>query len=154
MGSPLFPRESGQFVAERSRDVFVEEKGVQKVAEMLYALRQSGSLTASSWKKANPLAPASTSDQGSYEYTSGELQGTFDIFHVEETSGVIPLSFEKIGREARILPSILDGLLCCFFFFVFIFSILYVYKFTSHGGTTNIAPSPQNICLKGNKQIF
>lgn len=87
MGSPLFPRESGKFVAERSQDVFVEEKGVQKVAEMLYALRQSDSLTASSWKKANPLAPASTSDQGSYEYTSGELQGTFDIFHVEETSG-------------------------------------------------------------------
>lgn len=69
MRSPLFPRESGQFIAERSRDVFVEEKGVQKLAEMLYNLRQSDDLTASSWKKANPLAPAPTSDQGSYEYT-------------------------------------------------------------------------------------
>lgn len=59
----LYPRESGQFVAERSRDVFVEEKGVQKVAEMLYTLRHSDHLTASGWKKANPLAPAPTSDQ-------------------------------------------------------------------------------------------
>ncbi|XP_075955328.1 queuosine 5'-phosphate N-glycosylase/hydrolase [Anarhichas minor] len=59
----LFPRESGQFIAERSRDVFVEEEGVLKVAEMLYNLRHSDDLTASGWKKANPLAPAPTSDQ-------------------------------------------------------------------------------------------
>ncbi|KAF7650289.1 hypothetical protein LDENG_00128080 [Lucifuga dentata] len=66
MASPLFPRESGQFVAERSRDVFVEEEGVQRVAEMLYSLRHSDDLTASGWKKANPLAPAPTSDQESH----------------------------------------------------------------------------------------
>ncbi|XP_053180877.1 queuosine salvage protein [Scomber japonicus] len=65
MEPPMYPRESGQFVAERSRDVFVEEEGVQKVAEMLYTLRHSDHLTASGWKKANPLAPAPTSDQGS-----------------------------------------------------------------------------------------
>uniref|UniRef100_A0A3B4WDU3 Queuosine 5'-phosphate N-glycosylase/hydrolase n=1 Tax=Seriola lalandi dorsalis TaxID=1841481 RepID=A0A3B4WDU3_SERLL len=58
METPLLPRESGQFVAERSRDVFVEEEGVQKVAEMLYTLRHSDCLTASGWKMANPLAPA------------------------------------------------------------------------------------------------
>lgn len=69
MDSPLFPRESGQFIAERSRDVFVEEEGVQKVAEMLYNLRHSDDLTASSWKKANPLAPAPTSDLASDVYT-------------------------------------------------------------------------------------
>ncbi|XP_076010469.1 queuosine 5'-phosphate N-glycosylase/hydrolase [Genypterus blacodes] len=63
MASPLFPRESGQFVAEQSRDVFVEEEGVQRVAEMLYLLCNSDELTGSSWKKANPLAPAPTSDQ-------------------------------------------------------------------------------------------
>lgn len=66
----LFPRESGQFVAERSLDVFVEEEGVQKVAEMLYTLRHSDHLTASGWKKANPLAPAPTSDQGSLSAAS------------------------------------------------------------------------------------
>ncbi|TNN80660.1 UPF0553 protein C9orf64 [Liparis tanakae] len=65
MEPPLLPRESGQFIAERSRDVFVEEEGVQKVAEMLYNLRHSEDLTAGGWKKANPLAPAPTSDQGS-----------------------------------------------------------------------------------------
>ncbi len=65
MEPPLLPRESGRFIAERSRDVFVEEEGVQKVAEMLYSLRHSDDLTASGWKKANPLAPEPTSDQGS-----------------------------------------------------------------------------------------
>ncbi|XP_029959909.1 queuosine 5'-phosphate N-glycosylase/hydrolase [Salarias fasciatus] len=63
METRLLPRESGQFVAERSRDVFVEDEGVQKVAEMLYSLRHGDDLTASGWKKANPLAPAPTSDQ-------------------------------------------------------------------------------------------
>ncbi|XP_041855079.1 queuosine salvage protein isoform X2 [Melanotaenia boesemani] len=56
-------KESGKFIAESSRDVFVEEAGVQKVAEMLYSLRHSDALTASGWKNANPLAPAPTSDQ-------------------------------------------------------------------------------------------
>lgn len=63
MELPLYPRESGQFVAERSLDVFVEEEGVQRLAEMLYSLRHSEDLTASGWKKANPLAPPPTSDQ-------------------------------------------------------------------------------------------
>ncbi|XP_032435347.1 queuosine 5'-phosphate N-glycosylase/hydrolase [Xiphophorus hellerii] len=65
MEKPLLPRESGQFVAERSRDVLIRDTGVQKVAEMLYNLRRSDALTASGWKVANPLAPASTSDQAS-----------------------------------------------------------------------------------------
>lgn len=65
MGSPLPPRESGKYIAERSRDVSVEEDGVQRVAEMLYDLRHSDSLTASFWKKANPLAPTHSSDQAS-----------------------------------------------------------------------------------------
>lgn len=65
MGSPLPPRESGKYIAERSRDVSVEEDGVQRVAEMLYNLRHGDSLTASFWKKANPLAPTHTSDQAS-----------------------------------------------------------------------------------------
>ncbi|XP_029367213.1 queuosine 5'-phosphate N-glycosylase/hydrolase isoform X1 [Echeneis naucrates] len=63
METPLLPRESGRFIAEHSRDVFVEEDGVEKVAEMLYTLRHSDSLTAGGWKDANPLAPAPTSDQ-------------------------------------------------------------------------------------------
>ncbi|XP_008334899.1 queuosine 5'-phosphate N-glycosylase/hydrolase [Cynoglossus semilaevis] len=63
METPLLPRESGRFVAERSQDVFVEEDGVQKVAEMLFSLRHSDDLTASGWKKANLLAPEPTSDE-------------------------------------------------------------------------------------------
>lgn len=65
MGSPLPPRESGRYIAERSQDVSVEEGGVQRVAEMLYNLRHSDSLTVSGWKKENPLAPAHSSDQAS-----------------------------------------------------------------------------------------
>ncbi|XP_047236478.1 queuosine salvage protein [Girardinichthys multiradiatus] len=63
MEKPLLPRESGLFVAQHSRDVFIEDAGVKKVADMLYGLRHSDVLTASGWKMANPLAPAPTSDQ-------------------------------------------------------------------------------------------
>lgn len=68
MEAPLFPRESGQFIAKRSKDVSVEEEGVQQVAEMLYCLRHTDHLNATGWKKANPLAPVTTSDQVSPEF--------------------------------------------------------------------------------------
>ncbi|KAK5613264.1 hypothetical protein CRENBAI_024852 [Crenichthys baileyi] len=71
MEKPLLPRESGQFVAQHSRDVFIEDAGVKKVADMLYGLRHSEVLTASGWKMANPLAPAPTSDQGSFSAPLG-----------------------------------------------------------------------------------
>ncbi len=63
MEKPLSPRESGQFVAERSRDVFVDEDGVKRVAQMIYDLRESEEFTASGWKKMNPLAPPPDSDE-------------------------------------------------------------------------------------------
>ncbi|XP_026177478.1 queuosine 5'-phosphate N-glycosylase/hydrolase isoform X1 [Mastacembelus armatus] len=63
MEGPLLPRESGEFIAVRSQDVFVDEEGVQEVAEMLFTLRHSDSLSVNGWKMANPLAPAPASDQ-------------------------------------------------------------------------------------------
>ncbi|XP_056447598.1 queuosine salvage protein [Gadus chalcogrammus] len=63
MDRPLPPLDSGRFVAARSQDVFVDVEGVHRAAEMLYALRHSEDLTASGWKKANPLAPRDTADQ-------------------------------------------------------------------------------------------
>ncbi|XP_028821172.1 queuosine 5'-phosphate N-glycosylase/hydrolase [Denticeps clupeoides] len=60
--APLSPRESGCFVAERSRDVHVDEGGVRNVAEMLYGLRDSGVFAPGGWKQMNPLAPPPTSD--------------------------------------------------------------------------------------------
>ncbi|KAB5567752.1 hypothetical protein PHYPO_G00236460 [Pangasianodon hypophthalmus] len=63
MEQPLMPRESGRYVAERSRDVFVDEEGVKKVAEMLYTLRDSEVFTASGWKMMNPLAPSPDTDE-------------------------------------------------------------------------------------------
>lgn len=63
MEPALSPLQTGRFVAERSQDVWVEEQGVRKVAEMLYELRNSEELRADGWKKANPLAPDPTSEQ-------------------------------------------------------------------------------------------
>ncbi|XP_026868021.2 queuosine salvage protein isoform X2 [Electrophorus electricus] len=63
MEQPMTPQQSGQFVFERSRDVFVDEEGVESVAEMLYRLRDSEEFTASGWKKMNPLAPAPDTDE-------------------------------------------------------------------------------------------
>ena len=62
MEEPMSPRESGQWVAELSRDVFIEEEGVRRAAEMLYALRDSDVFTPQGWKKMNPLAPTFDSD--------------------------------------------------------------------------------------------
>lgn len=62
MEQTLSPRESGRFVSERSRDVFVDEDGVKRVAQMIYELRDSDEFTASGWKKMNPLAPSPDSD--------------------------------------------------------------------------------------------
>lgn len=62
MEQPLSPRDSGQYVAERSRDVIVDEEGVRKVAEMLYALRYSREFSPSGWKMMNPLAPSFDKD--------------------------------------------------------------------------------------------
>ncbi|RXN38503.1 UPF0553 C9orf64-like protein [Labeo rohita] len=63
MEKALSPRESSQFVAERSRDVFVDEDGVKRVAQMIYELRESEEFTASGWKMMNPLAPSPDSDE-------------------------------------------------------------------------------------------
>ncbi|XP_058245980.1 queuosine salvage protein [Hemibagrus wyckioides] len=62
MEQPLMPRESGQYVAERSRDVFVDEDGVKKMAEMLYTLRDSEAFSPSTWKLMNHLAPSRDMD--------------------------------------------------------------------------------------------
>ncbi|KAK3540220.1 hypothetical protein QTP70_028415 [Hemibagrus guttatus] len=62
MEQPLMPRESGQYVVERSRDVFVDEEGVKKVAEMLYTLRDSEAFSPSTWKLMNHLAPSCDTD--------------------------------------------------------------------------------------------
>ncbi|XP_031426877.1 queuosine salvage protein [Clupea harengus] len=59
---PLWPRETGRFVSERSRDVHVCEEGVGQVAELLYGLRHSEVLTARGWSLMNPLAPAPGGD--------------------------------------------------------------------------------------------
>ncbi|KAA0713680.1 Queuosine salvage protein [Triplophysa tibetana] len=63
MEEPLSPRESGRFLSELSRDVFVVEEGAKCVAQMIFELRESEDFTASGWKKNNPLAPPPDSDE-------------------------------------------------------------------------------------------
>ncbi|XP_066567177.1 queuosine 5'-phosphate N-glycosylase/hydrolase [Amia ocellicauda] len=62
MEAPLSPRESGKFIAENSKDVFIDEEGVKRVAEMLYEKRDSEEFTAKGWKNMNPLAPSWNTD--------------------------------------------------------------------------------------------
>ncbi|XP_028294540.1 queuosine 5'-phosphate N-glycosylase/hydrolase [Gouania willdenowi] len=59
----LFPRESGRWISDRSVCVIVEDEGVERVAEMIYSLRHTDHVTASGWRKTNPLAPDPSSDQ-------------------------------------------------------------------------------------------
>lgn len=105
MEKPLLPRESGQFIAERSRDVFVEDEGVQKVVEMLYSLRHSDDLTASGWKKANPLAPEPTSDQGSVPRPSlTEYLSLYTVLckSLERPSHVFIFCFKAAWRSCNV----------------------------------------------------
>lgn len=62
---PLWPRETGRYVAERSRDVQVCQEGVSRAAEMLYDLRHSEALTARGWALMNHLAPVPSATRGS-----------------------------------------------------------------------------------------
>ncbi|MBN3314319.1 QSPP protein, partial [Atractosteus spatula] len=62
MEAPLLPRDSGKFIAENSKDVFIEEEGVRRIAEMLYAKRGCKEFTAEGWKQMNPLAPFCNTD--------------------------------------------------------------------------------------------
>ncbi|XP_023658837.2 queuosine 5'-phosphate N-glycosylase/hydrolase [Paramormyrops kingsleyae] len=63
MDVPLPPRDSGRFVAERSQDVSIEEEGVRKIAEMLYAIRGSQGFALQSLKMMNALTPSWSTDQ-------------------------------------------------------------------------------------------
>ncbi|GCC24894.1 queuosine 5'-phosphate N-glycosylase/hydrolase [Chiloscyllium punctatum] len=57
MDAPLLPREAGKFISDNSKDVFILEKGVCKVAEMLFEKRNSKELDATGWKLLHDLNP-------------------------------------------------------------------------------------------------
>ncbi|XP_028658255.1 queuosine salvage protein isoform X2 [Erpetoichthys calabaricus] len=62
METPLSPRESGEYIHENSKDVYINEEGVKRIAELLYAKQGTEELSVNGWKHQNPLAPANTDD--------------------------------------------------------------------------------------------
>ncbi|XP_048448830.1 queuosine salvage protein isoform X1 [Rhincodon typus] len=57
MDALLLPKEAGKFISDNSKDVFILEKGVWKVAEMLFVKRNSKELDATGWKLLHDLNP-------------------------------------------------------------------------------------------------
>lgn len=57
MDAPLPPRESAKFIAEHSRDVFIDGGGVRRVAELLLAEASGPGLRLEGWKALHELNP-------------------------------------------------------------------------------------------------
>lgn len=57
MDAPLTPRESAKFIAENSRDVFIDDGGVRGVAELLLARTSEPGLRLEGWKALHELNP-------------------------------------------------------------------------------------------------
>ncbi|OCT63809.1 chromosome 9 open reading frame 64 L homeolog isoform X3 [Xenopus laevis] len=57
MAQPLPPREAGKFIAENSKDVFVEAAGVRSLAEKLFEKIGRNEITLKGWKSLHELNP-------------------------------------------------------------------------------------------------
>ncbi|KAG8432684.1 hypothetical protein GDO86_017069 [Hymenochirus boettgeri] len=57
MSVPLLPRETGKFIAENSKDVFVETVGVKTLAEKLFEKIGRNEITLKGWKSLHELNP-------------------------------------------------------------------------------------------------
>ncbi|KAM5153145.1 queuosine 5'-phosphate N-glycosylase/hydrolase-like [Mantella aurantiaca] len=57
MSTPLAPRKSGKFIAENSRDVFVEAEGVRSLADKLLEKIRQKEITLKGWKMLHELNP-------------------------------------------------------------------------------------------------
>lgn len=58
----LTPRESAKFIAENSRDVFIDDGGVRRVAELLLAKATGPELRIGGWKAIHELNPRGTDE--------------------------------------------------------------------------------------------
>uniref|UniRef100_A0A8D0GCM1 Queuosine 5'-phosphate N-glycosylase/hydrolase n=1 Tax=Sphenodon punctatus TaxID=8508 RepID=A0A8D0GCM1_SPHPU len=59
----MSPKESAKFIAENSKDVYVEEDGVRKVAEMLFDKFSKKELSLDDWKLLHELNPQVVSEE-------------------------------------------------------------------------------------------
>lgn len=62
MDGPLPPRESAKFIAENSRDVFIDGGGLRRVAELLLAKVSGPELRLGAWKDLHELNPRSADE--------------------------------------------------------------------------------------------
>ncbi|XP_053310493.1 queuosine salvage protein [Spea bombifrons] len=62
MSAPLQPREAGKFIAENSKDVFVDSEGIWKLAEKLFEKINRKEITLAGWKSLHELNPQSSGE--------------------------------------------------------------------------------------------
>ncbi|CAH2306002.1 Hypothetical predicted protein [Pelobates cultripes] len=62
MSNTLQPREAGKFITEKSKDVFVEPEGIQKLADKLYEKIIRNEITLAGWKGLHELNPQSSGE--------------------------------------------------------------------------------------------
>ncbi|KAK3728024.1 hypothetical protein RRG08_033120 [Elysia crispata] len=77
MDGILNPREAGRFISENSKDVFIEDAGVQKVANMLYEKSKSGEFNVKMWRK-HELNPQTMDEEAvNWVFVSAVLNFSF-----------------------------------------------------------------------------
>ncbi|KAJ1206721.1 hypothetical protein NDU88_002122 [Pleurodeles waltl] len=78
METLMCPRDSGKFIAENSKDVFVDSEGVKNVAEMLVTKITNNQLTLAGWKSLHELNPQTVDeDSVNWVFLSDTLNFSF-----------------------------------------------------------------------------
>lgn len=84
MDGPLTPRESAKFIAENSRDVFIDGGGVRRVAELLFAKVSGPELDLGSWKALHELNPRAADEAAvNWVFVTDTLNFSFWSEHEE-----------------------------------------------------------------------
>lgn len=84
MDGPLTPRESAKFIAENSRDVFIDGGGVRRVAELLLAKVSGPELDLGSWKALHELNPRAADEAAvNWVFVTDTLNFSFWSEHEE-----------------------------------------------------------------------
>ncbi|XP_060618117.2 queuosine 5'-phosphate N-glycosylase/hydrolase [Anolis sagrei] len=74
----LSPKESAKFIAENSKDVYIEDDGVQKVAEMLFDKVMEKDFSVAGWKSSHELNPQATNEDAvNWVFLSDALNFSF-----------------------------------------------------------------------------
>lgn len=63
MEGVLMPRESGRFIAETSKDVKINDSGIQAIAKLMYQKAKTDTYSIKSWKEDHELNPQTASKQ-------------------------------------------------------------------------------------------